>query len=67
MIDMGGGYGRFAMNVAKKYRNIHTTILDLPEVCEEARRKIADEGLSDRVCIRAGSFFDPIFNCEADL
>jgi demethylspheroidene O-methyltransferase len=61
LVDFGGGYGRFAITIAKKYLNLKVTVVDLPSVCSETNRIITKEGLEHRVKAVGMDFFsDPL-------
>lgn len=61
LVDLGGGYGKFAITIAKKYHNVKVTVVDLPSVCSETNRIIAEEGLEYRVTAVGADFFkDPL-------
>jgi cyclopropane fatty-acyl-phospholipid synthase-like methyltransferase len=49
MIDIGGGSGAYAINVAKEYPNMTATVADLGPVCKVAEQYIAQYGLGSRV------------------
>ena len=58
MCDVGGASGALAMVVARRHPRITCMSFDLPQVTAVARRAIAAQGLSDRVILKEGSFFD---------
>ena len=58
MCDIGGASGALAMAVARRHPKVTCISFDLPPVTEVARRAIAAQGLSDRVVLQSGSFFD---------
>lgn len=49
VIDFGGGKGRLAIALAKKYPELRITIADLPAVCNGAHIRIDAEELGERV------------------
>ena len=49
LLDVGGGDGTFATEVATRHRDLAVTIVDLPPVAELARNKLAARGFGDRV------------------
>jgi cyclopropane fatty-acyl-phospholipid synthase-like methyltransferase len=55
--DVGGATGLLACLVAKRHPHLRCTTLDLPVVTPIAERRIAAEGLGDRVTARAIDFF----------
>jgi hypothetical protein len=61
LCDVGGATGQLSCLVAKRHPHLRCTTLDLPVVVPIAERRIAAEGLADRVTARALDFFaDPI-------
>ncbi|HXS80989.1 MAG TPA: methyltransferase [Gammaproteobacteria bacterium] len=49
LLDIGGGSGCFSIAIAQQFPSIRCTVLELPAVCDAARRYIADGGVADRV------------------
>ena len=61
LCDVGGATGLLSIEVAKKHPHIECISFDLPPVESVARKHIAAAGLSNRVRIAAGDFFqDPL-------
>jgi hypothetical protein len=58
--DIGGGNGSTLCGILKRHASIHGTLFDLPGVIERAGVAIEAAGLSDRVHLVAGSFFESI-------
>jgi 2-polyprenyl-3-methyl-5-hydroxy-6-metoxy-1,4-benzoquinol methylase len=58
--DAGGAIGAFSSIVAKHHPAIKCISYDLPEVEPFAKEFIAEQGLSDRVDVQTGNFFDKI-------
>jgi acetylserotonin N-methyltransferase len=83
LLDVGGGSGCFSIAIAQQLPSIRCTVLELPAVCDAARRYIADGGVADRVDTTSidmfrdawprgydGMFFSNIFhdwNAETNL
>jgi demethylspheroidene O-methyltransferase len=70
VIDFGGGKGRLAMALAKRYPELKVTVADLPGVCEGARARVESEGMGDRVRFIPVDFFEdelPIAVADAVL
>lgn len=59
-IDIGGGAGVLAMALAEANPDLHVTILELEGPSERARAAVDERGLSDRVDVSIGSFFEPL-------
>ena len=67
LVDFGGGYGRFAITIAKKYPNVKVTVVDLPSVCNETNRIISKEGLEHRITAMGVDFFSGPLPKNADI
>jgi hypothetical protein len=60
LCDVGGATGQLSCIVAARHPHLRCTTLDLPVVVPIAERRIAAEGLADRVTARTIDFFaDP--------
>lgn len=63
VVDAGGGFGTLGMNVLSTYPDAHVTVLDKPEVVEQARNSLGSvPGLS----WLSGDLFEP-WNVRADV
>lgn len=63
VVDAGGGFGTLAMNILSAHPNAHVTVLDKPEVVEEAQNGLGSvTGLN----WLAGDLFEP-WNVQADV
>ena len=49
LMDVGGGSGCFSIAIAQQFPAVRCTVLELPAVCDVARRYIAEGGVADRV------------------
>ncbi len=54
MLDLGGGSGAYSIAFAKAAPELHSEIVDLPEVVHIAQEHIANAGLSNRITARPG-------------
>ena len=54
MLDLGGGSGAYSIAFAKAAPELHSEIIDMPDVVPIAQTRIADAGLSDRITARGG-------------
>jgi (2Fe-2S) ferredoxin/predicted O-methyltransferase YrrM len=54
MLDLGGGSGAYSIAFAKAEPELHSEIIDFPDVVSIAQKHIADAGLSDRITVRSG-------------
>lgn len=61
LCDVGGATGLLSIEVAKKHPDIECISFDLPPVKAVAEKRIAAGGLSDRIHVVSGDFFqDPL-------
>jgi cyclopropane fatty-acyl-phospholipid synthase-like methyltransferase len=49
LLDVAGGSGGFSIALALRHADIHCTIAELPMMCIQARKMIADYGVEDQV------------------
>ncbi len=57
ILDVGGGPGLYAVELARRAPGAHATVLDRSETVAVARETIAAAGLDDRVTARAGDAY----------
>lgn len=55
MLDIGGSHGYFSVAVCRRYPDMRSTILDLPEAIRHAAPLLAREQMGDRVVHRPGN------------
>jgi 3-hydroxy-5-methyl-1-naphthoate 3-O-methyltransferase len=62
LLDVGGGSGAYAIELCRAYPQLQATVLDLPQVCEGARRRVVEAGFADRITALPGDFHseDPL-------
>lgn len=61
LLDVGGGEGRFLIQVAEAAPHLRLSLLDLPAVAERARERLAAAGLAGRAAAFGGDFLaDPL-------
>ncbi len=60
IVDVGGGHGRLLAAILAATPNIRGVLYDLPHVVAAAPTPLREHGVSDRVCIVEGSFFDNV-------
>jgi hypothetical protein len=60
LVDVGGGAGRFMIELLSKYPTLRGTVVDLPGPSATAAQNLRDAGLADRGDVVPGSFFDPL-------
>jgi predicted O-methyltransferase YrrM len=57
ILDVGGGNGSTLCGLLRAHPGLRGQLFDLPAVAENARRYIAEAGMSDRIEVFAGDFF----------
>ncbi len=67
LLDVGGGSGAYSIAIIKKHKHLNSTIFDLPQVCEIARKFVAKENLSQKITTHPGDFFKDDFPQDVDL
>ncbi|ALO98415.1 O-methyltransferase [Streptomyces hygroscopicus subsp. limoneus] len=60
VVDVGGGTGKLLARILDAHRDLRGTLVELPGTAENARRRLADAGLTDRCAVVPGTFFDPL-------
>lgn len=51
ILDIGAGSGAYSIQIAKEYSTNSITMIDLPEVTQLLRKKIVNEGLTNKINI----------------
>jgi len=67
LLDIGGASGTWTIEFLKAAPDAKATIFDLPEVIPMARERISAAGLSERVDLVAGDFYEDDLPGGADL
>ena len=60
LVDVGGGRGVLLSNILRRYPHIQGVLFDLPHVTGPAQENFSRDGLSGRVSIVTGDFFEDI-------
>ena len=60
LTDVGGGYGELLSAILRQHPGMRGAIFDLPHCADGARRRLHEEGISDRCDFIAGNFFESI-------
>ncbi len=60
IVDVGGASGNLLTTILGRYRGARGILFDLPHVVRDATALIESRGLSDRVTIESGSFFERV-------
>ena len=67
VIDFGGGYGRLAMELVRRYPHLRITVADLPAVCDRTRSFVDAAQLRERIeCLPVDFFTDGLPSQSAD-
>jgi len=67
LLDVGGASGTWTLAFLRAVPEARATIFDLPDAIEQARERIAQSGLGDRICLAPGDFYDDPLPGGADL
>ena len=67
IIDVGGGHGEYAMELARQIPGLEAVVFDLPPVIAVTQELIARAGLQDRVRAVAGDFHRDSLGSGYDL
>lgn len=67
VLDVGAGQGRFVSALAQHAPHLQLQMFDLPPVLAQARERLAQAGLAQRVRLHPGSFIDDPLPVGADL
>jgi SAM-dependent methyltransferase len=67
LLDVGGASGTWTVAFLRACAAGRAVLFDLPAAIPLARRRLADEGLSDRVTLVSGDFYDDPLPPGADL
>ncbi|GAA1977996.1 methyltransferase [Kitasatospora viridis] len=60
LVDVGGGDGGLLARVLARHPQARGVLVELPKAVDQARTKLTEAGLADRVEFAPGSFFDPL-------
>jgi ubiquinone/menaquinone biosynthesis C-methylase UbiE len=58
VLDVGGGTGAYAVELAEHHPHLNVTVFDIEPVCEKAKSVIGNSSVTDRVAVVAGDFFE---------
>jgi len=67
LLDVGGASGSWTIAFLTAYRGAKATLFDLPVVMPQARRRLGEAGLLDRVKLASGNFETDALPPGADL
>lgn len=60
IVDVGGATGNMLLHILKRHPGPRGVLFDLPHVVADAHAFLASHGMTDRVAIEPGSFFDAV-------
>ena len=60
VVDVGGGTGNLLTTILARYSQPRGVLFDMPHVAAEAGALIKSRGLSDRVTVEVGNFFESV-------
>lgn len=66
LVDVGGGNGRFLAAAVRRMPGGGGTLFERESVLDGARALLAEQGLAERITLRAGSFLDDPVPVEGD-
>jgi SAM-dependent methyltransferase len=64
MLDIGGSHGYYSVVFCRRYKNLRSVVLDLPQAIEYAAPLLASEGMGDRVVHQRGNALTEDFGSE---
>ena len=65
MLDIGGSHGYYSVALCRRYANLRSIVLDLPQAIDHAAPLLAREAMGDRVVHRPGNALSEDFGREA--
>ena len=65
MLDIGGSHGYYSVALCRRYPELRSVILDLPEAIAQAKPILAKENMGERVIHRAGNALTDDLGTEA--
>jgi hypothetical protein len=60
IVDVGGASGNMLVHVLQRHKKPHGVLFDLPHVVVDAPALLAAHGMTERVSIESGSFFETV-------
>jgi SAM-dependent methyltransferase len=67
MLDIGGGPGTYSALLAMRYPQLHSVVMDLPDVVTIATEIVAGMGVAERVSMLAGDYMNTPFPKDKDV
>jgi SAM-dependent methyltransferase len=57
LLDVGGGHGLYSVELCRRHPRLSATVFDLPQSLPSAREVIAAGGMTARIAVRPGDFW----------
>jgi len=75
LMDLGGGSGAMSLAFLRRYPDLNSTVIDIPNVCEAGREIVAKYSLEDRITFHPADFlrddlpsgFDLVLECDVNV
>ncbi|HEY8726597.1 MAG TPA: methyltransferase [Gaiellaceae bacterium] len=67
VVDVGGGPGSYAVLFATEWPDLQVTVFDLPGVVPLAQKHAEESGVSDRVSVQPGNYYEDEFGTDYDV
>jgi len=66
-VDLGGGSGAFAVEVARRYPSLHVDVFDLPHILPITKKYVTQSDVSERIGYVEGDFLVNDYGTELDV
>lgn len=66
LLDVAGGSGVYSILLCRQFPQLQAIVFDLPPILERTRKIIEREGMSERVSVREGNYFQDDFGSGLD-
>src|SRR5215471_1524886 len=66
LLDVAGGSGVYSIILCRQFPQLRPVVFDLPPILERTRKIIEREGMTDRVSVREGNYFNDNFGSGLD-
>jgi cyclopropane fatty-acyl-phospholipid synthase-like methyltransferase len=67
MLDVGGGWGHYAQAMCRRSPDLRASVLDTPQVVEQARPAIGDTAIAERIDFLPGDYHETDYGSGWDL
>jgi len=65
MLDIGGSHGYYSVELCRRYPDLRSVVLELPQAIDHAAPILAEEKMGDRVVLRSGDAYSGKLENEA--